>query len=66
LRPTTEGILHRDLKPQNIVVSQTNDVTLIDFGLARLQAGADAAPHTIKYIGARWYRAPELLCNVKE
>ena len=55
-------------RPQNIVVDErTNDVTLIDFGLARVQtASVASAPHTMKYIGAKWYRSPELLCNIKD
>ncbi|MDR0344902.1 MAG: serine/threonine protein kinase, partial [Nocardiopsaceae bacterium] len=38
-----EGILHRDVKPQNILVSRYGEPALADFGIARLLDQADAA-----------------------
>ena len=36
-----QGVIHRDLKPSNILVQQDGTVALLDFGVAKLLAGAD-------------------------
>ena len=50
------GVLHRDVKPGNILISSTGDVRLIDFGIARPLTGA---PTTQLPIGTWRYMAPE-------
>ncbi len=53
------GVMHRDIKPQNILVTQGCDARLCDFGLARGTEPSDLK--LTKYVATRWYRAPEVL-----
>ncbi|KAK9887823.1 hypothetical protein WA026_000138 [Henosepilachna vigintioctopunctata] len=52
-------IIHRDVKPENVLVSSNGVVKLCDFGFARLASNTNE-PLT-DYVATRWYRAPELL-----
>eukprot|EP01062_Namystynia_karyoxenos_P025410 TRINITY_DN1999_c1_g2_i1.p1 TRINITY_DN1999_c1_g2~~TRINITY_DN1999_c1_g2_i1.p1 ORF type:complete len:480 (+),score=97.80 TRINITY_DN1999_c1_g2_i1:80-1441(+) len=54
-----QGVIHRDLKPQNIVVNADCDLRIVDFGLARDEGGEDE--DMTSYVVTRWYRPPELL-----
>ena len=53
-------VLHRDLKPGNLLVNKNCDLKICDFGLAR---GVDDSrtQQLTEYVVTRWYRAPELL-----
>ena len=53
------GVLHRDLKPQNVLVSADGEVYLADFGIARLMAGSTALTGTGAILGTPHYMAPE-------
>lgn len=57
------GIMHRDMKPSNILVNPAGDIKLADFGLAIGEAGT--SHQLINYVVTRWYRAPELLLDQK-
>lgn len=52
-------ILHRDLKPQNLLIDQTGKLKLADFGLARA-FGVPLRTYTHEVV-TLWYRAPEIL-----
>lgn len=53
------NILHRDLKPGNLLVNANCDLKICDFGLAR--TSKDNGQFMTEYVVTRWYRAPELL-----
>ena len=51
--------MHRDLKPQNILLGQDDNLKIADFGLARV-IQIPYKPLTNEVVTI-WYRAPELL-----
>lgn len=61
-------ILHRDLKPRNLLVNSNCDLKICDFGLARPSIPELVFNNQVMtdYVATRWYRAPELLLSWKE
>ncbi|TFK51368.1 Pkinase-domain-containing protein [Heliocybe sulcata] len=56
-------ILHRDLKPQNLLIDKENNLKLADFGLARA-FGIPMRTYTHEVV-TLWYRAPEVLLGAR-
>lgn len=56
-------VLHRDLKPQNLLIDTEGNIKLADFGLARA-FGVPLRTYTHEVV-TLWYRAPEILLGTK-
>ncbi|EGF77722.1 hypothetical protein BATDEDRAFT_30646 [Batrachochytrium dendrobatidis JAM81] len=50
------GVVHRDLKPGNILINENCDLKICDFGLARVTESLMTG-----YVSTRYYRAPEIM-----
>jgi len=66
------NVLHRDLKPGNLLVNADCELKICDFGLARgyVPSGQDARNSAsgnqgfmTEYVATRWYRAPEIMLS---
>lgn len=56
-------VLHRDLKPQNLLIDRHGHLKLADFGLARA-FGIPIRTYTHEVV-TLWYRAPEILLGAR-
>ena len=62
----SSNVLHRDLKPPNLLLNSNCDLRICDFGLARIaDPEYDHAGALTEYVATRWYRAPEVMLNAK-
>lgn len=58
-------VLHRDLKPGNLLVNADCELKICDFGLARgfSEDPEQNAGFMTEYVATRWYRAPEIMLS---
>ena len=54
-------IVHRDVKPENLLINKLNVLKICDFGFARNLPKANE--EITDYVATRWYRSPELLLS---
>lgn len=66
------NVVHRDLKPGNLLVNADCELKICDLGLSRAferstmpNQGEESVSHLTEYVATRWYRAPEIMLSFK-
>ena len=54
-----KGVIHRDLKLENILINSNNEIQIIDFGLCKIHDGTDRKTLTGELLGTPIYMSPE-------
>ena len=60
------SVIHRDLKPGNLLVNSDCELKICDFGLSRgYDSSPEGATQMTEYVATRWYRAPEIMLALR-
>jgi serine/threonine-protein kinase len=54
-----QGVIHRDIKPGNIMINQRGEVKVTDFGIARVVSTSETVAQTAAVLGTASYLSPE-------
>ncbi|OVE79668.1 hypothetical protein BVY01_01890, partial [bacterium I07] len=57
------GIIHRDIKSENIIVTNKNQIKIMDFGVAKAD-GSSTLPRSLYTFGTVSYMSPEQILNI--